>query len=228
MVHATLHELRDCLSILHASEKHHFESFKYDLRKTSYLLGRVAAKNAVSMLNNREPASVVIDYGVFEFPIIRQNGPHNLQISVSHCDHIGVALAFPEAHPLGVDLEKADADKLEAMKSHVTESELQLISHHRLEDAIGCTILWTIKESLSKVLRTGLMMDHKVIQINSIQQVGAMYESTFLYFGQYKALSMICGQYVCSIILPRRTICDLNHFQSALDIIVRDQSVIFP
>lgn len=226
-VKATLEELRDYLWMLHETEIAFYRSLKYDNRKASYLLGRIAAKNAVSLImDHSEPDAIIVEAGIFDFPVIRQNTNHNIQVSISHCDEVGIALAFPEAHPMAIDIERADHCKSEAMKSQITENEIQLISTYQLPERIACTILWTIKEALSKVLRTGLMIDYKILEVNSMRLAGTVFESTFLYFGQYKAVSLVCGEYVCTLVLPQRTGTNLTELQKLLNNIVHESVIV--
>ncbi len=209
----TLDQLQEYLFLLHPKEISYCNSLKFDTRKSSYLLGRVVAKKAISQLvREQAPELIEVDFGVFHFPVVKNIANNNIQVSISHCDNIGTALAFPEEHPLGIDIEKIDPTKIDAMKSQMTEAEMVLIEKCNLQDPLGCTIIWTMKESLSKIFRTGLTLDCQVLEINSLEQKGSLYESTFRYSIQYKAISACCGNYVCSIVLPKNTTADLSDF----------------
>ena len=218
IINEELFELIKEVTILHPEEKSYYDTLKFDKRKKSYLLGRIAAKQAVSKLLLKEQAidSFAIQFGVFHFPVVNYIQYQNIQVSITHCGNLGVALAYPEEHPLGIDIEKIDIDKVEAMKSLIVDSEYDLISSCSLEIAEGSTLIWTIKEALSKVLKTGLTLDFKIIEIESCKKEGEIYTSTFKYFSQYKAISKKIGIHVCSIVLPRKTSCDLSVFWNAL------------
>lgn len=205
------------LFILHPDEISHYESLKFDRRKASYLLGRVAAKNAISELVIEKIQSVLIEFGVFKFPVVKSIKNQNIQVSISHCGNIGVALAFPEEHPLGIDIEKIDKSKVDAVKAVICENEFKLIKSSFLSELIGSTIVWTIKESLSKVLKTGMTMDFKVLEIKSLQKEGTVYISTFKYFTQYKSLSYQVNDHICTIVLPKNTSVNFDVFSNALD-----------
>jgi 4'-phosphopantetheinyl transferase EntD len=142
-------------------------------------------------------------------------------VSISHCDNFGVALAFPEEHPLGVDIEKSDMRRTDTMCSLVCAEEAALISNCNLSMSIGCTVIWTIKESLSKIFRTGLTMDVKISEINSLKKVDSIYISTFRHFAQYKAISGCAGDYICSIVMPKNTTPALDHFWDSFTGIVQ-------
>lgn len=46
-----------------------------------------------------------IDRGILHQPLIVHPAALNLQVSISHCDELGAALVFPEALPMGLDVE---------------------------------------------------------------------------------------------------------------------------
>jgi 4'-phosphopantetheinyl transferase EntD len=212
----SLPDLKKSIILLHPDEKGYYDTLKFDNRKASYLLGRIASKAAISeLIEGESMKSISIGFGVFNFPVVQHSVGRNIQVSISHCDNLGVALAFPEEHPLGVDIEKSDTHKIDTMKSQVCAGELELISNCNLPISIGCTVIWTIKESLSKIFRTGLTMDVKISEIESLKKIDSIYISTFRHFGQYKAISRCAGDYICSIVLPKNTTPDLDHFWSS-------------
>lgn len=200
-------------SLLHPNERAYLDSLRFDRRRASYLLGRVAAKQAISRLEEGVGMDAVfIDSGIFQFPVVKSKFLSNVQVSITHCDDLGLAVAFPEDHPLAVDIEKIDATQAEAFESQLTTEELRLIAQVEPEPLIGCVTVWTIKEALSKVLKTGFMIDFKALEIQSLEKSGHCYTSEFIHCGQYKAVSCRHGDYICSIVLPKQTSCDLNDF----------------
>lgn len=212
LIRGDLPFLENHLAVLHSTESAHYESLKFERRKQSYLLGRIAAKTAVSaLLEINNPASFNIGFGIFHFPVVKGLN-ENTQVSISHCDDIGIALAFPEEHPLGLDIEKINDQRLEAIKSQLSDEEKALLEGCPVPAITGFTLAWTIKEALSKVLRTGLTADFKILEINSIKSSVQEYTSTFRYYDQYKAISQHSNDYACSIILPRKTSADLAPF----------------
>ncbi|MEM0939173.1 MAG: 4'-phosphopantetheinyl transferase superfamily protein [Bacteroidota bacterium] len=192
---------------LHPKEKVHYQALKYDRRKTSYLLGRLSAKEALSCLRGvAKVSSICIDAGVFHFPVVQCPKTPNSQVSISHCDIIGASIAFEEAHPMGIDLEKVQDKYKEVMLSQMTEREQLLLKNIQLNNAQGYAVLWSVKESLSKVLKTGMMIDFSLLEVDSIALKGEAYTSTFTHFGQYKAISYSCGAYVVSITCPKKSL----------------------
>jgi 4'-phosphopantetheinyl transferase len=211
---AMLPALTEDLSFLHPAERSYYDGLRVDKRRLSYLLGRWASKKAIAQLvPDVAPADIAIEPGVFRFPVVKCPGMHGMQVSISHCDEAAVALAFPEEHPMGIDIESICCDKSEVMRSQLGEDELALMAGCPLSFAAGCTLMWTAKEALSKVLRTGLTIDLRVMEIVSVEAVAKnVYVSTFRYFTQYKAISCCIGRYICSVVLPGKTTPVLDGF----------------
>lgn len=196
--------------LLHPEEKRHYHQLKYDRQKRAYLLGRVAAKRAIRALAPRVASSdIFIDAGVFGFPVVRSRSLENVQVSISHTDEVGLALAYPEAHPLGIDTERIDAERSASVESVLDEQEHLLLRGLPLPHPVGLTLLWTAKESLTKVLRTGLTLDLKLAAVKSLVRTDHVWVSHFGNFGQYKSLSLITSDRVCSVVLPEKTSIDL-------------------
>jgi len=204
---------------LHPVERKVFDSLPTAIRKNSYLLGRIAAKMAISMIVGSEAMpSVFIDQGIFKFPVVKSHLNHNIQVSISHCDDIGIGLAFPEEHPLSVDIERIRPDIVDIIREYLSAADQTLLVNGRLSNPAGHTLLWTVKESLTKILRTGLTMDLKTVEIQSIEKKGDnCYISIYRNHLQYHAISFLKADYICSITLPRNTIAAWGEFEAAFN-----------
>lgn len=213
IIRDTLPQLARRLALLHPVEQAYYNGLKFDKRKLSYLLGRQAAKTAVALLAGVEDlSSFYIGAGVFQFPVVKELPLRNIQVSISHCEQTGIALAFPEEHPLGIDIEKIEDDKAAIIKDYLSAREYELAMLCGLPAASGCFMMWTIKEALTKILRTGLTTDLHMIELASLERTGTTYTSTFRHFTQYKALSCQHGDYICSLVLPARTTPEMDTF----------------
>lgn len=204
---------------LHLEEQRVLEAYRYDMRKTSYLAGRLSAKKALTELFPSEaPENFWIDTGVFQFPLVRNQRKPNIQISISHCDELGLSLAFPEAHPMGIDVEELSAHKEETLWTQLMGEERLLLKNMGMDHLSGFTAVWSMKEAMSKTIKTGMMLDFKTFEIEKICLEQGMLMSYFKYFAQYKALSFLGQKYAVSLVLPRKTETDLplilNFFKS--------------
>jgi phosphopantetheinyl transferase len=211
MTRKTLPEL---LSLKHLylseSDSLYFEKLSVERRQHSFLLGRFAGKAAVSTLTGEQDLQqIAIHSGVFTQPIVRCASHPNVQVSIAHCGKWGAALAFPEAHPMGIDLEETSGSGHDAIMSQLTQAEQAMLAGLPLEKMPALSLVWTVKEALSKVFRTGLMADPMVYELKSIVAGQYSFESMFKNWAQYKALSWFFAGMACSIALPHRSSFDL-------------------
>ena len=191
---------------LHPEELAYFDTLRFERRQKSFLLGRYCAKQAISKyLRQSEMTQFSIRHGVFEHPIVKNASNKEVQISISHSDVYGGAIAFPEEHPMAIDFEKIDPKKLEVIKTQCTQDELRLIQSLHLSVITQLTILWTVKEALSKALKCGLTTPFKIFEAKGLESQTDCFVWTFKKFAQYKAISFIIGNTACSIILPKKT-----------------------
>jgi 4'-phosphopantetheinyl transferase len=210
--------LTGSLSLLHKNELQYYHTLQYPKRKQSYLLGRVAAKKAiVELFPQYDPAAIFIDTGVFSFPIVKALGLSNLKICITHCDDIGMAIAYPEAHPIGVDIEKVNPARSAVIAGILSAGEKQLINLLPLSPDISSCSFWTIKEALSKIFMTGFTLNPEMLAIKTFDKAEHLYVSTFEHTMQYKAVTSFFQSYVCSIVLPGKTTLDLSQFTHALN-----------
>lgn len=228
LIKQELSDLMQNVSLLHPQEIKYAQNLEFDRRKSSYLLGRVAAKKALTVfVGNENIKSYFIDFGIFNFPVIKSFLNHNLQISISHCDNIGFAVVFPEEHPLGIDIEKIDADKIDTIRCQLSFEEINLISINKVSPLIGYTMIWTAKEALSKIYKTGLTVNLELFAISSLEKFGSVYECNFLHSIQYKAISYYSGGYVCSIVLPKNTTPNLKQLWNSFIALTEEEIICY-
>ncbi|WP_343673877.1 4'-phosphopantetheinyl transferase superfamily protein [Chitinophaga sp.] len=197
-------EEADCL---HPAEAVYYAGLKADKRKESYLLGRQSAKLAVSELRGiTDHRTICIDAGVFGFPVVRCVQAPNVQVSISHCDEAAVAVAFPEHHPVGIDIEIVKAENMDTLESALVASDREVLQKEGLATVFGYTAIWAAKEALSKILKTGLTLDFEMLKVQSVEREGDMLVFRYNYFMQYKAVVYRYGKFVVCLAFPGRSI----------------------
>jgi 4'-phosphopantetheinyl transferase EntD len=170
------------------------------LRKKTFLLGRIAAKDAINgYISDVDDSDNSIDFGVFEQPIVTVG--KNIQVSITHTNESGLSIAFYEAHPLGIDLEEIERAMI--IDTYLTDDERSM--QNNCEKTLFYAIVWTAKESLSKCLKTGLMTPFNVYEIDDIEESENYFECTFTNFGQYKSLCFQKNDLMFAIALPRKS-----------------------
>lgn len=214
LISASLSQLKNQTSkFLHAEELDYFKSLSFAKKQHSYLLGRYSAKLALSNGTiGPNFKSILIKPGVFEYPVVNYpNNPKNIQLSISHSELLGAALAFPESHPMGIDLEIIKPNNKVNIATQLTVNESQWIescSYTPVENLY--TLLWTIKEALSKVLRTGFMTPFEIYEVKNTVWHDNYWISEFKNFAQYQAISFKLNQYFFSIVYPCDTELKIN------------------
>jgi 4'-phosphopantetheinyl transferase len=196
----------EAINFMHSEERKYLDKLKYDKRIWSFLLGRISSKLALKELVEIPSfSSIQIKSGVFGFPVLHCKKVANFQTSITHTDNIAGAIVFPEEHPLSIDIERVEQSKLKAIKSVLTLDEEILLKSNSLHNSEGLTMLWSAKESLSKLLKTGMMLDFKFLEIDKIINENQSITLYFKNFGQYKAVCTTNPNYAIAIALPKFT-----------------------
>lgn len=190
---------------LHPNESARYHTYPDGPRKKSFLAGRYAAKSALALLNDGMSwPDVEIASGVLNQPVVL-GVPQ--QVSIAHCGDWAAAVAFPEEHPLGVDIEQVGARLPHLKKLFLTPAEMTLVSKMEAPEEQALTMFWTLKEALSKVLKTGLTIPLEQLEVSAIQRISTGWEGQFSHFSSFKGLcfevphSDIMG----ALVLPRNT-----------------------
>ncbi|MFJ6016727.1 beta-ketoacyl synthase N-terminal-like domain-containing protein [Streptomyces sp. NPDC092952] len=154
-------------NMLGGAEREVYDGLKPMVRRR-WLLGRIAAKDAVRTLLWREgagdvyPAEVAVHNAASGRPLVR--GVHGrelgegLAVSLAHCGETGVAIA--RRGPCGIDVEEVADRSRETMTASCEPAELALldglVAAGEEGAAVWFTRFWTAKEAVSKRLGTGL------------------------------------------------------------------------
>ena len=192
--------------VLHESELRTHEGMRFEKRRDEFLLGRFAAKVALGRyLGERDWTAIEVFPGIFQQPLVRHAGTDLAAVCITHSGGAAVAAAFPAAHPLAIDLERLDADRLEVLKSQVGPAEVETAGLPGDEVLRRVTMLWAAKEALSKVLRCGLTCPFEVLAVESVTFGEGTAEGAFRNFGQYRFESSVVGPFAFGIVLPRKS-----------------------
>ncbi len=193
-------------AFLHPAELDFLDRLTVPKRIGDYLRGRYAAKCAIAILDTgADPLKQHIGAGVFGQPILLPPNPEGLQISISHSGELGMALAVETGHPMALDIEQLRPDRIHAIKSALTSDEMALACSCDLPHEQALTLLWCMKEALSKVLKCGLTTQFHVLELAEIESENGQLTASFRNFMQYKAIAFVLGGYGCAIALPRKT-----------------------
>ena len=140
---------------LHSTESSYYESITSDVRRSSFLLGRIVAKSALTrQLGSMQPEAIEIRSGLFQALSSALQQPTQLRSPSPIPEPWHVHWRFlPPTH--GIDLEDILPDRSQAMERQCSESELAMVQALPSTVAHPWHILWTSKEALSKAIGTG-------------------------------------------------------------------------
>ncbi len=184
-----------------------FGSLASRARQRSYLLGRFTAKVALgNLLKEPNLHKIGISPGVFGQPGVVYLCEEAPGISISHCDEFAAAIAFPSGHPCGIDIESISSTQVDAIQSQISHSELKWAAQADGSFAQNCTLAWTAKEALSKVLKCGLMSPMEILELSQVLPLGeGLWEAHYCNFPQYKSLCWTNGLAALSLAMPRKS-----------------------
>jgi phosphopantetheinyl transferase len=210
---SSLHKLEYVLS---EREEKEYQDFKFEKRKISYLLGRISAKLAISnLLPDTKSNSVSIGHGVFGFPVV-SGLSENIKVSISHCSNLGVALAFPEEHPVGIDIEEIDHKKTGVIKQYMILDEDNCFQG--IDENEEAFMHWSAMEALSKILNTGLTLDFQFLALKTTRPLtNDVWECHFKNFSQYKGILFKTDTHVCAVVIPAKSDMELNYMMKFRD-----------
>ncbi len=87
----------------------------------------------------------------------------------------------------------------------MSESEKARFSNLGLSEISSLTLMWTLKESVSKVIQTGMTSSMELYEIKSVEKVGHYYVSRFKNLSQYKGVSLKVSNSWLSLVMPYKS-----------------------
>jgi 4'-phosphopantetheinyl transferase len=188
------------------SEKEQAAGFQFAAKKQGFLLGRLAAKRALgALLEEPDLRQIEIRSGIYGQPIVRHPRIGSADVTVSHSHGLAVALAFPAAYPMGIDLETASAISAATVLGELEASpaELTWLVESGVDEATACCVLWTVREALGKAFKIGLNSPLGILALSEVRSAGERkWAGSYLNFPRCRCLSQAQGDRVLSLALP--------------------------
>ncbi|WP_010099271.1 4'-phosphopantetheinyl transferase superfamily protein [Ornithinibacillus scapharcae] len=189
-----------------------YSSYQVEKRKSEFLFGRYAGKRAsADLIGEPDLKKIQITRGVFHQPVLMyEKNKDNIQVSITHTERIAAAISFPERHPFSVDLEYIKESNAEFLSSFIKDAETNLFHDFNESKIQTYTLIWSAKEALSKILKTGLTVSAFIYDLQRVREHDGIYTSEFQHFSQYKVIGFRIGNYICSICLPKNTVIKID------------------
>ncbi len=193
-------------ALLGKAELARFGALRFALKRQGFLLGRLAAKQALSaLLAEPDLRNIEIRAGIFGQPLVHHPRAAQADVSVSHSHGMAVALAHPPGFPMGVDLESVSAGSAATIlgELQISQAEKAWLAEQSLGEAAACGVLWTAREALGKSMRIGLNCPLGLLALNQLVPAGAhAWIGGYANFPQSRCLSQAAGARALSIALP--------------------------
>ncbi len=142
------------LPLLTPAEESHLETLVHEKRRTEWVLGRIAGKEALARLIARAPEEIAVLPGASGEPTgYLGSVPLPQGLSLSHGHGQAIAWALEQGRP-GVDLERVKPRPEGTFRFYLAPEERT--SLERLEGSARDTaavVLWSLKEAVWKTLR---------------------------------------------------------------------------
>ena len=164
-------ELREkSARLLHPEEIAIGQAYASDIRRRSYLHGRIAGKMAIGLVFPDLPGiECVIKTAVFGDPVLSGISlPYG--ISIAHSDEWNAGLCFPLTFPMGIDVEKTASKNFHVISSILSNKEKEICSGAS-DPNDQVHLLWTAKEAAGKAIRLGFRIPQEWYEIESIETV---------------------------------------------------------
>ena len=197
------------LSHMSPNELTEFQKQKTEAAKSSFCFGKMTGKYAASTFLNRPLDTIEIDHGVFGYPVLKPD-PKGYCISIAHTETAGLAVCFPETCMMGVDLEKIDLRNLPVIESVLGDTEKGLGLNLQIQKLELFHILWSVREALSKAIRTGFLIPMELLEIQAINNLGNNLQLSFKHFKPFEAKVFLKSEHVFAFVYPTRVTVDFS------------------
>lgn len=163
------------LDWLHFSEVQVLDGYHFEKKRKDWLLGRWTAKNAIKIFLSKEYPTLKLKD--IEVRRAEDGAPEPLlygnllpvHISLSHSHNIGLCSISNENIIHGCDVEYIEPRSDAFISDYLTIQERNILARNtdKIKPLIA-NIIWSAKESTMKLLRTGLSIDTRKVDIYAI------------------------------------------------------------
>jgi 4'-phosphopantetheinyl transferase EntD len=181
-----------------------FERLSNSRRKREWLLGRIAAKDAIRLLVS-ELTGLRLSCGDIEIGSDQFGAPtavvpqfssgSKLTVSITHKDGLAIAVAGYSANRIGIDLEKIEAREVGLEKLLFSEGEQALLNKWIESNRdLNLSIAWAAKEAAAKAIGSGLKGDPKSLEIVAVDGVGERQRLSLRLRGSQSSIMTVFAQ----------------------------------
>ena len=183
-----------------------WQTLRVENKRQSALQGRIAAKRSLgAALGEADLRKIEIERGSFGQPLVRYARAAGFEVTLSHSHGLAVALAYPDALPMGLDLEAVPLQSAETVlgELQLSEAERRWLDAAEVDRATACGMLWSLREALGKSMKTGLNCPLGILAAARFEKLDAQrWIAHYVNFPQSWALVQVIDRCVLSLALP--------------------------
>lgn len=187
------------IDFLSTDEKRQLTEKKRKQNKINFLLGRYAAKQAVTeILDGLTPGEIQIYNNILGQPYLTEVPGSDLEVTISHSGEYGLAVVYPKYLCMGVDIEKITPNRNKVLEYFITDNEKKLIGI----DNEKLTMLWSVKEAASKCIMTGITLPAEMFSLKTLLEQGNGIRGHFRHLVQYQYVCIPYENYAIGFVYP--------------------------
>jgi 4'-phosphopantetheinyl transferase len=194
------------LDVLSTHELQQYSQLRHPLRKQHYVLGRLAAKTAVSeRINDKDLRQISIESGSCGQPLLRARSNCCTSVTISHSRNSALAIAYDSSQFFGVDIEHVGGRQRLALKHQRTPARIVKAACASLSDLHVSYLIWTVREALSKALLCGMTCSPTVLDIDTfaIRDDGVCV-GDFVHLDRYQFCAWLSHSFAIAIACSRK------------------------
>lgn len=155
------------------------DGLRFERRAADWRLGRWVAKGAVAAalgLDGARPEDIEVlaqSSGAPTARLVGERDARPVSMSLSHSGGVGFAAATTDVLGLGCDVETIEARSDEFVSDYFTAAEQRWIADGEDARDARANLLWSAKESALKALGTGLTIDTRSVEVESVAPASA-------------------------------------------------------
>ncbi|KAA3609762.1 MAG: 4'-phosphopantetheinyl transferase superfamily protein [Calditrichaeota bacterium] len=220
-VYVQIQKLADCPgdnNWFGEQEKAVLDNLRFTKRRSDWRLGRWTAKQVIfsflksegSHKDNLSEIEILADPDGAP-QVYLQNKKAPFSISISHSHGVAMSVLNPAKIPIGCDIEFIEEREENFVADYFTEQEMVWVKNSEASiKPVVCNLIWSAKESTLKVLKEGLRLDTKTVNIletklgntEEWQPIEIQFNETNEFFGQWK----IMNGFILTIVAERNVI----------------------
>ncbi len=191
--------------LLHPEEIKTGGGYASDIRRRSFLHGRISGKMALNQVfPDINPPELQITAGCLGEPLL-QNLALPYGISIAHDDLWNAGLCFPLSVPMGIDVESITEKNREIILSILSDHEKEMCNHEK-DSLEFLHLLWTAKEAAGKAIGLGFRVPTAWYEIEVVKTISTephlIRQCRFKQLSVFTALSITIPKGMLSIAFP--------------------------